>query len=280
MREIKDYFVKNSIGVLKKVLMCPPTFALSEKIVNGEKIKVNTETCIKEHNELVNAYRENGVEVSFMDPDTRFFDEVFSRDFGTCVKEGYILGNFKNKDRVGETKLYEEKMKELKVPCILKCTKGFFEGGDFFMLDENTLAIGMLERTDEAGVREITNGLKQYGYEVIGVSSMEKCIHLDMCFNIVDEKLAVACREVLPQSFLDVLNDRGFNIIDVDRKDIMSCFCNIQSLGRHRVMSFKNNSVVNKKLRSYGIEVIEIDLNEIFKHNGGIHCMTFPLKRE
>jgi N-dimethylarginine dimethylaminohydrolase len=274
------YFVKNSTGVLKKVLMCPPEYAYLKKGINKNyKIQIDGERCLKEHAELVDVYRSNGVEVDLMTPNDRLYDQVFSRDFGACIREGYILGNFKINVREGETADYADKMNKLGIPCIAKCSNGYFEGGDFWMLDDRTIAIGILERTDEAGIDEIRRQIEKYGYEVISVKSSEKCLHLDMCFNIVAEKLAVICKEVLPDDFLHILKNKNYQFIDVDKSNLLKCHCNLQALGNDRVVSFKNNKKVNSELRANGLEVIEADINEMFKHGGGIHCMTFPLNR-
>ncbi|PRR85689.1 2-nitroimidazole nitrohydrolase [Clostridium luticellarii] len=280
--KMSECFVRNSTASLKKVLMCPPTYAYLKKHTYGEDngIRINGALCMKEHEELVDAYRSNGVEVVLMKPDHDLHDQVFARDFGASIREGYILGNFRIEPRKSETQAYRKKMEELGIPCVARCSRGHFEGGDFWMLDDSTIAIGILERTDELGVEEIKQQIARYGYEVIGVKSPEKCLHLDMCFNIVAEKLAVICSEVLPGEFLDILKDRNFKLIEVDRDNLLRCHCNLQALGNEKVVSFRDNRKVNSALRSYGIEVIEPHISEMFKHGGGIHCMTFPLKRK
>ena len=94
-------YVKDSTSVLKKVLLCPPTYFEFEPInvitedwlEKGEK--ANKEACMREHAEFAQAYRENGVEVVMMDPNPNCTYEVFARDFGACLAEGYIMGNFR-----------------------------------------------------------------------------------------------------------------------------------------------------------------------------------------
>lgn len=44
-------------------------------------------------------------------------------------------------------------------------------------------------------------------------------------------------------------------------------------------MSLKQNTFINEALRSEGMEVIEVDMTELLKAGGGVHCMTFPLER-
>ncbi|WP_010233222.1 dimethylarginine dimethylaminohydrolase family protein [Clostridium arbusti] len=279
-------FVKNSTAVLKKVLLCPPDYMKLQAInVIAEKwIKENNELdiqkCIREHKELIKAYEENGVEVVLMEPDKKLTNEVFARDFGACIKEGYILGNFKEDIRKGETEAYRKKLEELGVPCVAKVTKGFFEGGDFWFLDNDTLAIGVVARTDESAIQDIKEQISSFGYNIIPVRCHKENLHLDMCFNIVDEKLAVVCKQSLPDSFIRILEERKFSLIDIPKEGVFKHYCNLQALGNGKVISLKSNEEVNKKLKVYGIRVIELDLTETLKSGGGPHCMTFPLERK
>ena len=75
---------------------------------------------MREHAEFAQAYRENGVEVVMMDPNPNCTYEVFARDFGACVAEGYIMGAFREPCRKPETAEYEAKMKELGVPVVAR----------------------------------------------------------------------------------------------------------------------------------------------------------------
>lgn len=276
-------FVKNSSGVLKKVLMSRPTYLLAAPInVIAQKWAesgLDTAKMEEEHKQMVAAYEKNGVEVVMLDTDPERPNAVFSRDFGGCIREGYILGNFKEPIRYKEKEDYETIMKELGVPKVAEVKEGLFEGGDFTFLDDNTLAIGMVARSNEAGVEEIRKQLAPLGYEVIGVPCDEKYLHLDLCFNLVDEKLAVIYKEGLPEEFLEKLNQKGIDTICVSSESVFKHGCNLQALGNKRVISLKQNEYVNQELMRRGFDVTEVDITEILKAGGGPHCMTFPLLR-
>lgn len=275
-------YVKNGTGVLKRVLLSKPEYLKAAKINEIAKKwddDLDIDKMMKEHAEVVKAYEENGVKVEFLDADLDRPNSVFARDFGGCVKEGYILGNFKLPLRYKEHVDYEAKMKELGIPVVAKVEKGLFEGGDFMFIDEKTIAVGMADRTNEEGVEEIRKQLKPYGYEVIGVKVKQEYLHLDMCFNLVDDNLAVAYEEGLPQEFREFLKQRGIEIIKVPEEAIFKHGCNLQALGDHKVLSLKQNVEVNRQLREHGMQVIELDVTEILKAGGGPHCMTFPLER-
>ena len=278
-------YVKNSTGILKKVLLCPPDNikfqpinVIAQKWISEGKM-VDREACLKEHAELVQAYKENGVEVVLMNPKEGLTNQVFARDFGACIAEGYILGNYKESIRKPEGEAYESKMKELEIPCVARCTEGYFEGGDFWFLDDYTLVFGNVARTDAKGAENIRKQVNKLGYELMTVQCDEEYLHLDMCFNIVAEKVAVVCKEALPYNFIKMLEKRGFTLIDVPKEAVFKHGCNLQALGNGKVISVKNNRDVNQRLKAIGLEIINVELVEILKNGGGPHCMTFPLER-
>lgn len=234
---------------------------------------------MKEHEDFVQAYRENGVEVVLMDPVPRLKYQVFARDFGACLADGYIMGRFREPCRQGESAAYEAKLKELGVPNIARCTAGAFEGGDYWQLDDYTITHGIVARTDRDGFDNVRIQVEQLGYTMTGVACNRRNLHLDMCFNIVAEQVAVVCKAALPEHFLNMLERRHFELIDVPQEGVFQHYCNIQCLGDGRVLTFTNNKDVNAKLRALGIKVITVDLEEILKAGGGPHCMTFPLLR-
>ena len=278
-------FVESATGVLKKVLLSRPDYielAPIDKISMDwiEKgITLDKKLALAEHDSLIEIYKSNGVEVEIIKPVEKLSSMVYARDFGFNLKEGYVLGRFKEKVRQPETDLYEKKLKELGVPLIARCTEGCIEGGDFWQLDEKTLAVGTLQRSDAEGIENIRKQLDAFGYKIIEVKSKQEYLHLDMIFNIVGGKTAVAYWEGLPEHFQDYLNQNEFDIIKIEEEGVFKHFCNLQALGNKRVVSLKANSKVNSELRNKGFEVIELDCTEILKAGGGPHCMTFPLER-
>ncbi len=275
-------FVKNSTGKLKQVLMSYPQYLSIEPInVISKHFKdhqLDKKKIDEEFNLLVQTYQNLGIEVFFLPPNETYPDSVFARDFGACLKDGYILGRFKHEYRKNERKAYEKKMQELNIPQLFKVHEGYFEGGDFFFLDDKTIVIGLLERTNQIGYQEIKEHFKNQ-YEVLFVKSDPEFLHLDMCFNLIDDHLALICKDAFDISFLQELQKRNIELIEVSKKDIFRHGLNVQALGDKKVLALKKNHDINLQIKQKGYEVIELDITEILKCGGGIHCMTFPLKR-
>lgn len=279
-------YVHNATGKLRRVLLCSPkyfSFQPINEITRGVLAQGETadlEAFKREHGELVQAYRESGVEVELAEPEEHLPYMVYARDFGCCVSEGVLLGSFREPVRQDEEIFYERKVRELGVPVIGKVVRGSFEGGDFWMLDETTIVHGVVARTDWEGLRNAATILEPLGYTVTGVQINSENLHLDMAFNIVAPGVAVCAVEQMPEFFLRMLKKRGFELIEVPSEGVYKHHCNIQALGDGKVLTFAGNTAVNEKLRALGLEVITPEITQILKGGGGPHCMTFPLLRD
>jgi N-dimethylarginine dimethylaminohydrolase len=280
-------FVSNSTGRLRRVLLCPPTYFRLQPIneitrrvlANGEH-EADPTVLAREHEEFAEAYRSAGVEVVLVEPDPELPYMVYARDFGACLAEGVLIGSFREPARQGEELRYAAKLAELGVPVIGRVTRGAFEGGDFWFLDEATVVQGVVARTTWQGVADAREVLGPMGYTVTGIQLASKNLHLDMAFNIVAPGVAVCATEQMPESFLRMLRKRRFELIDVPSEGVFKHHCNIQALGDGRVLTFAGNKDVNRRLEALGLEVITPEITQILKGGGGPHCMTFPLLRD
>jgi N-dimethylarginine dimethylaminohydrolase len=279
-------YVPNSTGRLRRVLLCPPTYfdfrpinEITRKVLaDGES--ADLAAVRREHEAFAQAYRDAGVEVELIEPDPALPYMVYARDFGACVAEGVLIGSFREPVRQGEELAYERRVRELGIPVIGKVDRGFFEGGDFWFLDDATVVHGVVARSDWEGVRAAAAILEPLGYTVVGVQLPSKNLHLDMAFNIVAPGVAVCATEQMPESFLRMLAKRRFELIEVPGEGVFKHHCNIQCLGDGRVLTFAGNAHVNQRLTALGLEVFTPEITQVLKGGGGPHCMTFPLLRD
>lgn len=278
--------VYNSTGVVKKVLLCLPTYyelvPISEVAMRHIEAgdKVNHQVVDKEHAEMVDALRSAGVEILWEKPHPDHPFQVFTRDFGTNTKAGPLIGKFRYPQRFGDEELAIEVFEREGIPMVGRITVGAFEGGDCYYLDDETLVIGIGNRSTPTGVEKARELLTPHGINVIGVEFHSRWNHLDMIFAMVAERLCLVVPEALPDSFMKMLRDRKFEIINMTGDDAMQVFVNVLALGAGKVLSFKQNIEVNQKLRSLGFEVLAPSLGENTKGGGGPHCLTFEIERE
>ena len=140
------------------MLLCPPTYFSFQPIneitkgvlARGEA--ADLAAVAREHAELADAYRSAGVEVVLAEPQPDLPYMVYARDFGACLAEGVLIGSFREPVRQGEELVYERMVRGLGLPVIGHVTRGAFEGGDFWFLDEATVVQGVVARTTWDGV--------------------------------------------------------------------------------------------------------------------------------
>jgi len=281
-------FVSNEYSKLESVLLCRPDhFELqpineiaSEFIRRGEL--PDPERVQREHRDFAAAIEGAGVEVVWVEPRPNLPYQVFTRDIGVVTREGPLLGRFFRTVRHGEE---EEATRVLEsygpIWRALDKEEGVaFEGGDFMYLDEKTVALGIGARTTRAGADRVQATMAEIGVEVIPVVFDEQYLHIDMIFNVVSDRVAVVCLEALPDEFVRLVRNRGFELIEEPPEGVFSLNCNLLALDEGRVLSTTSNKSVNSRLRALGIEVVEVDLRDLLKGGGGPHCMSFPIRRE
>lgn len=279
-------FVSNATNKLRKVLVCSPRYYTFNDInvITAEWMKKGdteqNDVMVREWNYLLDAYKDNGIEVVEVeaDPDNQVM--TFARDFGCMIKEGAVIGRFRHPVRQVETAKYEAKLKEIGVPIVARVNAGCMEGGDFWHVDEHTLAFGMVDRTDQAGVDNLRDQLQKFGYTVVGVPCPPDNLHLDMVFNIVAPQVCLAAVDQLPYNFLQMLKRRKFEIIPVAAEDVFKHGCNVMAIGESKVVAIEKNKHINDKMRALGLEVIDVPLDQMLHGGGGPHCLTFPVQRD
>ena len=243
MAEEEKVYVVDATSPLHKVMMCSPAYYTFNgiNVITAEWMKKGdtekNDVMVKEWQMLVDAYKDNGIEVVEVEANPEYQVMTFARDYGCMIKEGAVIGHFRHPVRQVEAATYEAKLKEMGVPIVARVNAGCMEGGDFWMIDEHTLVWGMVDRTDEQGVESLRHQLEKYGYTVVGAPCPPDNLHLDMIFNIVAPQVALACIDQLPYNFLQMLKRGKFEIIPVASEDMYTHGCNVQCIGNNKFVA-------------------------------------------
>ncbi len=278
-------YVKNGVGRLEQVLLSLPNNLREAKQINEiakkwQMQEIDEQLVLQEFYQLQNLYQQLGVTTNVLTTTKKSPHMMFARDLGGCVKEGYVLGKFKYGIRQTESVEFKTYLEQLAIPLLGEIEgEGLFEGGDFAFLNEQTIAVGLLDRTNESGFAQLQTILEPLGYSLHAVRMKPEYLHLDMCFNLVTEDTAIGFKKGLSTEFLNLLERLGIELIEGKEADIFRHGYNVQALGENRVLSLAQNKKINAQMRAKGIEVYDVHLSETLKLGGGIHCMTFPLKR-
>lgn len=299
----KDFGVHNSVGQIKKVLMhCPGEELLQLKDGKyeeeaGARILKDSKGRIRnyfkshdlpdiglmqeQHNQMADILRQNGAEVIYLKDPTNFWTNLtFARDVALMTPKGAILTRFAMYFHQGDTYLTQKLLADMNIPIIGAIQgEGTMEGGSFSMLDEKTAIVGRSVRVNDAGIEQLRALLSYQGIELIVVDMPAYYIHLDEAFVPIDKDKALVSTFILPHWFLHMLRERGYTLIETDRDDPMLTN-NCIAMAPGKVLFSATGTQTRKNLEKAGVEVFPVDITEINKLGGGIHCSTLPLLRE
>jgi N-dimethylarginine dimethylaminohydrolase len=282
---LTDWGFRNETDVLTDVLLGSPahlrhlaTSSLSRKHLR--EAPANIQIAQAQHKELVTAYEHFGVRVHFHEPEPELPMQVYSRDSSVMTPYGAIITAMANWWRRGENYAAIRTYEKLGIPIYDMVTAGTFEGGDFNVIEEGVVLIGCGgARTQEEAARQVQEWFDKEGWETRLAFFDEYYVHIDLMVVPIAEKLTAVCLACTEPAVVDWLRSKGHEIIDVPFQDTMALGCNFMSLGGDRVIAPKVSQTLISQLRARGFEVAEIDMSEISKTGGGIHCMAQALRR-
>ncbi len=243
---------------------------------------MNSELARQQHDTLVEAYRSNGVTVHHVEngrldkPNAHFI-----RDLMLMTPEGAIIARPASRKRAGEERFVAEALGRIGVPILMTIHgEGTFEGADAALVGPDLAFVASGLRTNDAGAEQVEWALRQVGYsKVVRLQLPYGTVHLDGILSLLDRDLAIVRFRETPLKAVHVLHERGFRTIDRPPEDIHMPG-NIVPLAPGHLLMPAGNPQTKALLEEAGCTIIEVELREIQKSGGSIHCMTGFLKRD
>ena len=190
------------------------------------------------------------------------------------------------------------------------------EGGDVLVLDKETIAIGLSQRTTATGIERFAeNILHQSTFKRVLVFDIPKSrafMHLDTVFTMVDyDKFTIHPEIEGPLQLFEITLDKegkaAFRSVTDSLDHILSQYLKLPAVDLIRcgggdlmaaqreqwndgsntlciapgkVVTYERNYVTNDLLDKKGIEVLTIPSSELSRGRGGPRCMSCPVNRD
>lgn len=277
---------RNETDPLTDVLLGPAdhlkhmaTSSLSRKHLREHPADIRAAQA--QHRALLAAYERFGVRVHWHLPEPELPMQVYSRDSSVMTPLGVIITSMADWWRRGENFAAIRTYERLGIPIYDMVTAGTFEGGDFNVIEEGCVLIGCGGgRTQEEGARQVESWFRREGWETRLAFFDEYYVHIDLMVVPIAPRLTAVCTACTEPGIVDWLKRKGHELIDVPFQDTINLGCNFMSLGGRRVIAPQSSEKLIRELRSRDFDVAAVDMSEISKTGGGIHCMAQALRRE
>jgi N-dimethylarginine dimethylaminohydrolase len=269
---------------LKRVLLRGPLEAdLASWREYGWRAEPDPVAIAREHEALCELLAGAGAEVVLAE--TRIegdLDAIYVFDPALIADGGTILLRPGKPGRRGEPETLAADLDDAGVPVVGRLREPeLAEGGDFIRLDEQTLLAGRGYRTNSDGIwaLERETGLETLVFDLPHWHGEGEVMHLLSLLSPLADDLVVAYPPLLPTRLVQLLGERGIEIVAVPNEEFDSLGANVLALAPRVALAVEGNPETKGRLERAGVEVLVYDGTELSKGDGGPTCLTFPLLR-
>ena len=282
------------VDPLQRVLVCSPKKAgwdRSESVSRWRELGFHHAPDFSQaqaaHDKLCRELDVAGAEILELDSaDELSLDAAYTHDASLPTDFGLILMRMGKSNRLVEARQHGALAAKIGMPILGEISApGTAEAGDIVWLDAKTLLIGRGYRTNGEGIGQITTLLGPKGVRVVSAplphgSGPDVCLHLMSLMSLLDEHMVLVDLAWLAVETIELLGERGFQLIEIDSSERETLACNVLALGQKRLLSLEENRKTNERLRRAGFDVRTFPGMELcINGGGGPTCLTRPLLR-
>lgn len=222
------------------------------------------EKSCKQHAQYVSVLRECGVKVEVLVADEQHPDSTFVEDVALLTPSCAIVTRPAEVSRRGETAQILPVL-EKHYSNIEKITApGTIEGGDIMMVADHYY-IGLSARTNLVGAEQLISFLNQYGLNG-SVVTMQEMLHLKTGLAYLENNVLLACGE-----FISKPEFQKFDMIETPEDEAYAA----NSIWvNDKVLAPAGYPKTSQLIVDAGYELINVDVSEFRKLDGGLSCLS------
>jgi N-dimethylarginine dimethylaminohydrolase len=282
-----DWGCDSEVGTLRTVLLRRPGEEI-EHVKDPKKYRwieiMDPKIAREQHDALAQLYRAYGVRVHYVEHVRKDrANALFLRDSVLMTPEGAVVGRQAMACRRGEERYAAEALAALGVPIIRTISgTGIFETACLLWVDAETVIIGSGNRANAEGCLQIEEVLRPMGVEhFLYMQIPHGYAHIDSIVSFVDKKTAIIDLARIPWDVWHALKQRGFKLLEApSAEETENLALNFVTLAPGSLLMASGFPQTKKFLMRHRVKVKEIDVSELRKGWGSLHCMTAVLKRD
>lgn len=220
--------------------------------------------ALLQHTDYIEALKECGLQVTVLPADENFPDSTFVEDVALMTPHCAVLTNPGAPTRKLETRSIVESIREFYTKVEMIEAPGTVEAGDIMMVGD-FYYIGLSERTNRAGARQMIAILESYGLQAAMVE-MTEVLHLKTGLGYLENNHLLACGE-----FLSKPEFQRYHLLKVDPDEAYAAN-SVWINGT--VLTPKGFPKTRSLIASAGYKIREVDVSEFQKLDGGLSCLS------
>jgi dimethylargininase len=265
-----------------RLIMRPPSEALRRALsAHPQRDRIDPERAARQHRDYVRAIEASGIPVTLLTPEADLPDACFTWDTVLAFpRAGEGATALLVATRPGEVSRRPE------VASVLACARqlaptaevveitepGTLDGGDVITYGRR-VAIGVSVRTNEAGARQLAEAVTRFGYRA-WLCPVDDRLHLASAVTPLTEGRLIGT----PSGFrsLDAAGAVPANVERLVIEETDMAAANVLAIGG-RCLVARGFPLAVAVMRRAGESVVEVDLDEFLRADGGPTCLVAPI---
>jgi N-dimethylarginine dimethylaminohydrolase len=251
---------------------------------------INYLSLMREFGNIIACFENLGVTVNLIDPaqidDERdyLYNMMYCRDLLFMTPRGAIMASMANAVRRAEPLHAARFLEAHGIPLLHTVAgAGRFEGADALWLKDDLVLVGVGNRTNREGFRQVREILEPQGVECLALPSHQVTTqHLLGSIQLVDRDLALVRHEIIAAEVIAFLEERNITVVkipenlEVRERQAM----NIVTVAPRRVIMTAGCPETKRLFREAGVTIAaELDLTQLINGAGGLACATGIIAR-
>jgi len=272
-------------GRLERVLVRPPVPEDGARWREyGWRSAPDHAAAAAEHEAFRGLLEDAGAEVIVSSHDPGNPDAIYVYDPVLVGGEGAVLLRPGKEGRRGEPGAIADALVAADVPIAAELVSPVVaEGGDTVWLDAETLLVGIGYRTNPAAVAALESafpGVQVLTFDLPHWNGSGEVMHLMSFISPLDRDLALVYPRIAPVRLLELLAERGIEVVEVPDEEFATQGSNVLALGPRRALALDGSPETRRRMERAGVDVVVYRGEEIsLKGDGGPTCLTRPLLR-
>jgi N-dimethylarginine dimethylaminohydrolase len=272
-------------GRLRRVLVRPPGTNFSRWREYGWRAEPDAGRIAEEHEGLRAALADAGADVVVAETASDGnVDAIYVYDPALIADGGAILLRPGKAERRAEVEAMRADLEAAGVPVAAELTApALAEGGDTLWLDAQALVVGLGYRTNATSAAQLAVALPSVDVLTVDLPHHHgpgEVLHLLSVISPLDDDLALVYLPLMPVRLVQLLQERGVELIEVPDEEFDSMGCNVLALGPRAALALDGNPETRRRMETAGVDVRVYVGEELSrKGDGGPTCLTRPLER-
>lgn len=262
-----------------RAIVRPPASNFAEGLTTVDLGPPNYEFALAQHEAYCAALEQCGLRLTRLEPDPLHPDSTFVEDTAVLTDKCAVITRPGAPSRAGEVASIKKVLTDFYSGILSIQPPGTVDGGDVCAAGDHFF-IGISERTNEVGARQLAELLAPFGYtsafvDIRGLDGRQSVPRAVATGSVLHLKSGIAWLGDQRLVVIDALAERSefceFDLVRVNDDEMYAANC--VRINDH-VLVAAGYPVLDGKLRELGYQTIALDMTEFQKMDGGLSCLS------